>query len=344
MRAPRWWRFGTAGPTRVVFHIGLPKCGSTTIQAHFADHDAAYRAQGLVYPVQSRLPGGYRSHLPLLNIPADDLATRIDAIAEEAADARVILLSSEAFGSYLPRGNAAEVGPALAGRFGAENVTVLAYFRNPVGFLASAYAQFVVGGLLDVAKGPFFSQGPLGVAAFVDAATDRKGFAPYDYLGWARAMQAAFPGLRLNLRSMEPSDIRGDLIDDLCRALKVRRAGQDTPSRNLRRDAPSILALQHAQTVFPQPVFNRQREKMRQFQLSTSADWGDADRRHRDLLPDAELVLRMRKCLQDNRPDLKRHFATPIRGLVEMSMPAPLASRHLSDAERREVEQAFAPG
>lgn len=335
----QWFRWSK--PTRVVFHIGLPKCGSTTIQAHFADYDTAYRAQGLVYPVKARSPDGYRSHVPLLHMPPADLRSRIRAIAEEAQGARVILLSCEAFADYLPRGNSAEVGAALAEEFGADNVTILAYFRNPAPFMASAYAQFVVGGLLDVPKGPFFSEGPSGLAAFVHAASERKGFAPYDYLGWVQAIQAAFPGLDLNLRSMEAADIGDNLIDDLGRVLKVRRLGQGTQILNTRHTASSILALQHAQTVLPQSVFQRQRPKMRHFRLSTAPDWTEADARHRDLVPNADLTSRIAATMQDSRPVLARMFSTKVRGLVTIASPGSLSDRPLSKAEQDEVVRAF---
>lgn len=338
------WGFRRARTPQIFVHVGLPKCGSSSIQAYLADHDLAHACAGVVYPSAGRSPHGYRSHRPLQQVPPDALAGQLEQMAAQAPGARAIVISCESWADMLPGGIAPALAPALDQVFGARQVTVLAWFRNPVSFLESAYAQFLLGGLLNVPKPAFFApDAPApGLDRFVTAATQVKGFAPYDYPGWIGALEHVFAGMRIVPRSMARADLpQGGLIGDACRVLGLPVRDVD-PRHNTRRSATSLLALQYAQTQMPPRAFASRPKLVQQFELSTAATWGPQDQRHRDLHVGRDLLARLKAQITQDRSALERRFATPVEGLLRLPEDAgPLSRRALDSAEQAEVLDRF---
>lgn len=328
-----------AGAPRILVHVGLPKCGSTALQAYLAAHDADLRRHGVVYPVASRAPKGYRSHRPLSHAPVAELPARLAEIAKEAGQARWIVLSCESWADMLPGGQAQTFAAALCEVFDPDRIDVVAWFRNPVRLVESAYAQFLIGGLLNVPKPAFFAADALApnLARFVEAATRVKGFAPFDYLGWIAALETAFAGLPVIARSIETSDLPpGGVHADLCALLDL--PGAVTPiRRNTRGDTATLLALQYAQTKLPQQIFAQRRGRVRRFVLSTAATQWAADRWHRDLHVGPALRARITAQFASDGDQLARRFDTPIAGLCAMPDAPPLSDRALDPQEQAEV-------
>ena len=343
MRLALPWFGSRRAPARVVLHIGMSKCGSSSIQEHFVRHEDAYRRQGVVYPKRYREKGFYR-HLPLYESPRELVPGRVAEIAAEARGARAVLLSCENWSERLDKGNAPVVAAELARQFGAENVTVLAYFRAPLGFLSSAYAQFLIRKLFDVPKRAFFeSPLPPGIGRFLETAAGVRGYERHDYLAEARRMAACFPGVRLELRSFEREDLTGgDLIGDVCGLLGCTPE-TEAPVANARRSPTSLLAIQHVQTVLPWEHRRPKRQLFRSFRLSTADDWSEADCRHRDLHVGPELAARIAARFEADRDEIAARFASPVSGLLRVPPVPPLSDRALSAAEKAEVEEAFRP-
>lgn len=328
---------------RVLVHVGLPKCGSTAIQAHFANHDKAHRGQGVVYPMASRAQSGYRSHRLLSHAPVNELPTRLEEIAAEAQQADTIFLSCESWTSLLPAGQARTLGTALAQVFDPQRVTIVAWFRNPIDFIEAAYAQFLVGGLMNASKPTFFARDAPApnLTRFVEATTAVKGFAPFDYLGWIAALEAAFAGFPVLACSMAAEDLpAGGLLQDAQTVVGLRGRAQDV-RRNQRRPVPTLLALQFAQTQIPAHVMLRYRPLMRRFRLSTSALWGTTETRHQDLHVGSALYERIRTQTGLDRAKIAQRFATPVQGLLRLTAPIPLSARALTGQERAEVMAYF---
>ena len=340
------WGFRRSRLPQIFVHVGLPKCGSSSIQAYLADHDLAHACQGVVYPSAGRSPHGYRSHRPLQQVPPGELAGQLEQMAAQAPGARAIVISCESWADMLPGGIAPALASALDQVFGARQVTVLAWFRNPVSFLESAYAQFLLGGLLNVPKPAFFAPDTPApdIDRFVTAATQVKGFAPYDYLGWIQALESIFEGMRIVPRSMARGDLpQGGLIGDTCRVLGLPVRAVD-PRHNTRRSATSLLALQYAQTQMPPRVFARQPQLVQQFELSTAATWGPQDQRHRDLHVGRDLLASLKAQITQDRSALERRFATPVEELLSLPDEADALSRRVLDsAEQAEVLDRFQP-
>ena len=59
--------------TQVYVHVGMPKCASSSVQAHFHKHYGHYHRQGLLYPRTACQKADYRSHRPLLDADHADV-------------------------------------------------------------------------------------------------------------------------------------------------------------------------------------------------------------------------------------------------------------------------------
>ncbi len=331
----------TSATPRVLMHIGLPKCGSTTIQRHFAAHAPRYRKMGVVYPKLLRDEAGYRSHRPFSTLAREDIPDAAARLWRRTRDARAVLLSTEAWGDALPGGQAPLVAQALAERFGAENVTLLAYFRAPLPFLESAYAQFLEGGLFFVPKPAFFAEPNPSLARFVRTTETLKGFAPYDLLAWTKMMDDAFPGITRLYRSIEPEDLEGcGLIDDVCRLLDVAPQPDTAPPRNRRRAQVISLAQQFAQAELPKTAWQKRRV-LRGLTLSSAADWPD-DLRHSTLCVGPDLAAEISDCLARDRAAIAARFSGPVTALTAAPDVAAIGpDRDLSPKEQAEVLAAF---
>ena len=334
-----------AGPA-VWVHVGLPKCGSTTVQRYFAAHADQFRAQGLCYPETGRSTGGYRSHEPIARTSQADLPALVAAIAAEAAGCDRIFLSCEDFANALPLGNGAALVAELNRVFGADQVRVLAYFRNVHDFVASCYAQFVMGGLFKINAGRFFQGAPddpaaTDLAAFVAAFEALKGFPLYSLRGHAEQIARHFPDNAVVLKSIERMDIgEGGLIGDICRTLGVEVL-EMAPAQNRRVSNLLLAAALSARRQVSTEAFRRLRPHLQR--LVNGPKWAArAGFDRADLHVDAALHARIAATIAAERATLAARFATGTDGLAEDRWHPSTGQDVLTRAEEAQIRRLIA--
>ena len=291
-------------------HVGLPKCGSTTLQRHFARHEAAHLEHGLLYPEAGRSQVGYRAHRPLCHARAalSDLAR---AIAREAREkgARTLLVSCEEFGARLPADPAGRnVADALEAATGGP-VRVVAWLRHPADLAVSAFAQFTDQGLFGVDRARFWAGGPGSVARYLGAYREARGRDLLSPLGHARAVVDGFPGREVTLRSAERGDLGRGLLAEFCAVFGVPRL-PGPAHRNRRAAARATALMAEAQDRFGPAAYKARRAELLPW-LSAQAEDGFAPARLR--LPAAEHA-RLNDLLDRARPALRALFAIPVDG------------------------------
>ena len=310
-------------------HVGLPKCGSTTLQRHFARHEAAHLEHGVLYPETARSPVGYRAHRPLL-LAGRRLPELARGIAEEAAakGARTLVVSCEGFSAALPgdqRGPAA--ARALADATGGP-VRVIAWLRHPADLAVSAFAQFADEGLFGVDRARFWAGGEGSVARYLRAFREARGRDLLSPLGHARAVADAFPGHEVTLRSAESADLGRGLLADFCAAFGVPRL-PGPARRNRRLPARATALIVEAQERHGPAAYKSRRAALLPWLAAQSEDGFDPARLR---LPAPE-QLRLNDLLRAERPALAALFATPVDALTAPRDPAPGRAEWLAQAE-----------
>ncbi len=235
--------------TTVHLHIGMPKCASSSLQAHFWGNYDFYRQQGVLYPRTACEEGGYRSHRPLHDAPLDEIPNLIAAIAAEAEQAgcdRILLSSEELLNSRWDRPVSAALIAALNAAFGQGNVRLLFLLRDPVAFLSSAFAQFIRGGLFRVSERDVFAAEMLGIEAYADAFKARNGFEVFNFSEFYRRFAGGDHGNAIDVLSLDRSEGGGgDIIEKTCRLLGVDCAPQQVET-NQRLSERQLFCLLHA--------------------------------------------------------------------------------------------------
>lgn len=131
---------------RVVFHVGMPKTGSTAIQRILAANRAYLQSEGVFFP-RALSRGG--AHHPLAwsasldRVPRDGVPPLLEGLhllSDEVAGAEQIVISSEAL-FYLPRGEWTSIveWATSVGR----SVDAIVYIRPPADFHEGWYRQLV---------------------------------------------------------------------------------------------------------------------------------------------------------------------------------------------------------
>ena len=324
--------------TQTWLHVGLPKCGSTTLQRHFAEHEAAHLRHGLLYPETGRSPVGYRAHRPLWHARAA-LPELARGIADEARrkGARTVVVSCEEFGARLPADPAGRnVADALEAATGGP-VRIVAWLRHPADLAVSAFAQFADQGLFGVDRARFWAGGPGSVARYLAAYREARGRDLLSPLGHARAVVDGFPGREVTLRSAERADLGRGLLADFCAFFDLPRL--PGPSRRNRRAAARATALMvEAHERFGLAAYGDRRAGLLPW-LDARADDGFAPARLR--LP-ADEHDRLNDLLDRERPALRAIFATPVDALTERRAPDPGADEWLTDEEVAELSRRMA--
>ncbi len=247
---------------RIVLHIGLPKCGSSSIQAHMADHAAAHRARGVCYPETGRDKAGYRNHLPLARMAPQDLDAAVDAIRDEAEGCHTLVLSCEHWTNAFPHCNLAALCDALAERMPEWDLRITAWFRNPVDFVESCYAQYVLAGLFQISRHTFYSGAKPSIEKFLTEFEARRGFPLYSNLSFAQMLQEGLAGRTLTFRSIEAADLKpGGMLADFC-ALARLPAPKDAPRANARVSNRKLAELEYVQTLVDQNTYGALRERL----------------------------------------------------------------------------------
>lgn len=122
----------------LILHIGRHKCGTSSLQRFLCANDRALEELGLHYTVLHRQP---YAHHPVAHFYADSGSLDETAVAgfwNHLVDHPRSIVSSEAFQNIDPQ----RMVPHLKDF----EVTIVAYFREPLDYLYSSYAQRVKAG------------------------------------------------------------------------------------------------------------------------------------------------------------------------------------------------------
>jgi hypothetical protein len=318
---------GTAAPPavrssppgrQVWLHIGLPKCGSTTIQRHMAAASREHQARGVCYPQAWRSPDGYRNHLPLAKLPPKMLPPALAEISTEAHDQGCsrIVLSCEHWANAFPGSNVLPLYEALQTQMPDWQIRIAAYFRNPYDFVESCYAQFVRAGLFQINRHRFYADGAPSIEKFLACFEDSRGFPLYSNLGYARMLMAHFPPEVLMLRSIEPQDLaQPDMLGDFCSLLGLPDPAR-TGRRNRRVSNRKLAELEYLQTLVDQHSFARLRPRLLDTDFSTRPD--PANRRSTTLHIGADTAAAITGRIESERAQLQQVFSTGTAGLCEI--------------------------
>ena len=339
MRFPSFWRRPIEPRSPEVWlHIGLPKCGSPSIQHYLAETDEVNRARGVFYPSAYRSVDGYRSHLPLaMASRRDDLQTAIREIREETSGSRSIVLSCEELSDALPGGGAPRLVHALNDTFGSGHVRIVCYFRNIFQFVESSYAQFLTGGLFYIDKAEFFSSGRSSIGDFMNCFERDKGFPIFSPAGFVECVTSAFPDNRVLFRSIEKEDLLGrSLTEDLCQLLGIPHTATSARPRNKRQPNRRVAALQYAQCVSDPQAFARVSRKMRGFRFAPS-DIGQRPFRNSTINLDKDAADQIREALEADSEKLRAVFSTGVNGLLEDRWRPIGDEADLTEGEKEEI-------
>lgn len=241
---------------QVIFHIGMPKCASTSLQAHFANNDELYRQSSFLYPVSYRSLKSYRRHQPLFNSGLDpEMAAEEILMEAKAGTCSRILLSTEGFISDRSERLAA-LTSAFSKRLGPDMVSYLCFVREPMAMLRSSYHQFVRAGLWDINKNSFFSETDGSINAYIQAFREQQGCHWYEYSTLINRAIERVPSAQLRVWDVDDGP---DLVERLC-ALYSLPKGTPTEARNKRLSQEKIKFLRSFQRDFGQRhyVSNRQ--------------------------------------------------------------------------------------
>lgn len=141
---------------RLIFHIGMEKTGTTSLQASLYRNQAALKRHSILYP-KHNLAFGWENHKPLVACydvdyvsdkwlvidPSRRVATIASLISEiEASEERTAIISAEHFSSRFREPQIRQ----LAADFKRFDCRVVVVIRDHVARLRSAYESYVVNG------------------------------------------------------------------------------------------------------------------------------------------------------------------------------------------------------
>jgi hypothetical protein len=168
-----------SGKPKLMLHIGRHKCGTSSLQRFLSANAGVLERHGISYPVLHRQP---YAHHPVAHAYGGN-GVDTGAFWQVVAASSAAIVSSEAFQNIDP----ASLAPDLDGF----DVTILAYFREPLDYLLSSYAQKVKAG---------------NTAATLE---DYAAHFHVPYHDFAFAWQAAFPQANLRFRLFESAHLSG---------------------------------------------------------------------------------------------------------------------------------------
>ncbi|WP_291730906.1 glycosyltransferase family 2 protein [Leisingera sp. F5] len=325
-------------------HIGLPKCGSTTIQRHMAAAGTVHQAHGVCYPQAWRSTDGYRNHLPLAKLPPKMLPQALARITAEALDQDCsrIVLSCEHWANAFPGSNLLPLYKALQAQMPGWQVRIVAYFRNPYDFAESCYAQYIRAGLFQINRHRFYADGAPSIEKFLSCFEDSRGFPLYSNLRYARMLMAHFPPEVLMLRSIEPLDLaQPDMLGDFCSLLGLS-APEAAGRRNRRVSNRKLAELEYVQTLTDQDSYARLRPQLLDTDFCRAPE--TSNRRGTSLHISADTAAAITRHIESERAELQQIFSTGTEGLCEIRTgagPEGWARTSLLDAEDRAQLRAF---
>lgn len=243
---------------QVIFHIGMPKCASSSLQAHFADNDELYRTSGFLYPVSYREKNGYRRHAPLMNPKLEPklAAENILREAEENSCNR-ILLSAESFAKDRS-GRLAALTSAFAAHLGPDSISCLCFIREPINMLRSSYYQFVRAGLWGIDRTKFHEKTDGSIDAYIESFREEWGCHWYEY---PTLISRATEGVSAAQLRVWDIDDGSDSIARLCMLYGLSN-GISTATKNKRLSQVKIKLLRSFQRDFGQEFYLKNRQNL----------------------------------------------------------------------------------
>lgn len=329
---------------QVWLHIGLPKCGSTTLQRHMAAAEALHQAHGACYPQAWRSPDGYRSHLPLAKLPDRQLQRALAEITSEARERGCdrVVLSCEHWANAFPHSNLGALYATLQTQLPDWQIRIAAYFRNPYDFVDSCYAQYVRAGLFQINRHKFYADAAPSIEKFLACFEDSRGFPLYSNLSYARMLQAHFPPEVLTLRSLESQDLdQPDMLADFCSLLDLP-IPHDTGRRNQRISNRKLAELEYVQTLIDQDSYARLRPQLLEMDFGGSPE--QSSLRGTTLHIGADTAAAITRQIKHEQDELAQIFATGTGGLCEIRTragPQGWARTELLNTEDRAQLRAF---
>ncbi|MCM2563597.1 hypothetical protein M8756_15570 [Lutimaribacter sp. EGI FJ00015] len=305
--------------TTVYLHVGFPKCASTTVQSFFHRNDGLHRSKGVCYPKSYRDKSGYFSHRPLLNLGESDFDAAVGEIAAEAKenDCDKVFLSSEQFLKHLWESDfLASLIAALNRRFGTENVRLITLVRNQVGFVESAYAQFLRAPILRVHAKTFFRAKDTSIKGFMDHFREMNGFDFFSYADIFDMFREKIPGNPLEVYSIERDDLDGqDIIVFLSEMLGLPAPTKAEP-RNERFSDQALLMLRYAMSRRGERIEPRRRRMIKRLFADMSGGFSPV------LHLTGEPLERVVESSKRDDGYLKSNFSTEFGSLLEKSLAA----------------------
>ena len=222
----------------IYLHVGLGKCGSSTIQ-HFATvHSEALREAGVTYPaLNGRHPEHHKTLCDFAMSSARRGAKPPQAIAALLAELRerpdaAMLLSSENFLKHEPR-RAASVATAMRALLGQAPVRILIYIRQYPSWVESLYAQRTKRG-----------ENAESIDGFI---RDRQILDNVSMVSGLKEWIRVFGAENIRLRSLDRANlVGGDLITDLLDAIELR---SDMPAMPRVNESPDWTFLELARLI-----------------------------------------------------------------------------------------------
>ncbi|MGR3593137.1 MAG: hypothetical protein ACU0B9_07485 [Limimaricola soesokkakensis] len=287
---------------RIIFHIGLPKCASSTIQGHFAENDAYYRQLGVLYPLKHRLPKGYQNHNPLAEPDLTPETAVTDLLWEaEQAHCDRILISTERFSTDRNHRLGA-LATEFCQQLGEGSVSYLAFVREPVAMLRSSYHQFIRAGLWGIMRERFYQKTDCSIEAYIEAFRQARGCNWYEY---ERLISRALEGTPAGRLYVARSDTSPGPVQSVCDLLEVA-AGPATPNRNERLSPAKIKLLREFQRHFGQALYEKNKRP-----LLNRIDLSDASYSDGEALKDG--IDMSEALLRQAFPDMEEHFQLALK-------------------------------
>lgn len=308
---------GKRSEGQIWLHVGLPKCGSTSLQQHMAKFAELHQTQGVCYPQSWRTLDGYRNHLPLAKLGPEALPQALEQITSEALNRQCsrIVLSCEHWTNAFSCSNLLRLHATLRAQFPDWQVRILAYFRNPYDFVESCYAQYIRAGLFQISRRRFYADGAPSIEKFLACFEDGWGFPLYSNLQFARLLTEHFTSEELLLRSISPQDLaEPDMLADFCRLLELP-SPETTQRSNQRVSARKLAELEYVQTFTDLESFAHLRPKLLKTDVTGSSDLDI--RRSSTLHIARETAETITQQIEEEREELQKIFSTGINGLCE---------------------------
>lgn len=204
---------------KLIVHIGMPKCGSSSLQGYLYENYKKNYEKGIYYPQEYRTESGYFNHEPLSRLSGVDLEKALKEVYAKSHTSDTVILSCEGWGEWYPKANLKELLEKAAIIFSKFEITVLCYLRNPFSYVISCYYQFVKDGLFGINRDFFLNHQEPSLRVFLNLFYKKKGYHLYDLSSAIRDIKS-IGDYNFIFKSMERVDSENGSFElDLCEEL-----------------------------------------------------------------------------------------------------------------------------